>query len=220
MNAVFPGEPLSETQARTILFQNFLKDEKTPAPMMPDAPRNYRLEAELLAADAMGDIIEHWGFRKCLGRIWTVLFLAGEPLPAAVIGERLQMSAGGVNTAMHELQRWAVVKRVWKPGERKDYFEAETDFWRMISKVFEQREKLLGESVLGRLQRAQALLDQAPRGSVPQVTRDRLRRLLAFILLAKTTLDAFIASRRVDLTGFGDLVRFPLEGLRRLKEHP
>jgi hypothetical protein len=47
-----------------------------------------------------------------------------------------------------------------------------------------------------------------------------LRRLLAFILLAKTTLDAFIASRRVDLTGFGDLVRFPLEGLRRLKEHP
>jgi hypothetical protein len=149
-----------------------------------------------------------------------VLFLAGEPLPAAVIGERLQMSAGGVNTAMHELQRWAVVKRVWKPGERKDYFEAETDFWRMISKVFEQREKLLGESVLGRLQRAQALLDQAPRGSVPQVTRDRLRRLLAFILLAKTTLDAFIASRRVDLTGFGDLVRFPLEGLRRLKEHP
>jgi hypothetical protein len=30
-------------------------------------------EAELLAADAIGDIIEHWGFRKVLGRVWTVL---------------------------------------------------------------------------------------------------------------------------------------------------
>ena len=37
-------------------------------------------EAEILAADAIGDIIEHWGFRKGLGRLWTVLFLAGEPL--------------------------------------------------------------------------------------------------------------------------------------------
>jgi hypothetical protein len=27
--------------------------------------------AALLAADAIGDVIEHWGFRKALGRVWT-----------------------------------------------------------------------------------------------------------------------------------------------------
>ncbi len=35
------------------------------------------LDAQLLVADAIGDIIEHWGFRRGLGRVWTVLFLDG-----------------------------------------------------------------------------------------------------------------------------------------------
>src|SRR5947209_9717125 len=89
-------------------------------------------EAELLAADAIGDVIEHWGFRKVLGRVWTVLFIAAEPLPAADLGERLQMSAGAVSTSLTELQRWGVVKRVWRPGERKEFYDAETDIWKMI----------------------------------------------------------------------------------------
>ncbi len=104
-------------------------------------------EAELLAADAIGDVIEHWGFRKGLGRVWTVLFIAAEPLPAAAIGERLSMSSGAVSMALTELQRWGVVHRVWRPGERREFFEAETDFWRMISKVFDERERLLAESI-------------------------------------------------------------------------
>ena len=48
-----------------------------------ESQKDLVLEAELLAADAIGDIIEHWGFRKGLGRVWTVLFLAAEPQPAA-----------------------------------------------------------------------------------------------------------------------------------------
>src|SRR4051812_37820010 len=92
-------------------------------------------EAVLLAADAIGDVIEHWGFRKALGRVWTVLYLSNEPLPAMELAERLQMSSGAVSMATNELREWGVVQRVWKPGDRKEYFEAETDFWKMISRV-------------------------------------------------------------------------------------
>src|SRR5450432_1585913 len=109
------------------------------------------LEAELLAADAIGDVIEHWGFRKALGRIWTVLYLHTEPLTSSEIAERLSMSAGAVSTTLTELQRWGVARRVWRPGERKEFFEAETDFWKMISKVVSERERFLAESVKGRL---------------------------------------------------------------------
>src|SRR5262249_29983444 len=141
-------------------------------------------DAELLAADAIGDVIEHWGFRKVLGRVWTVLFIAAEPLPAAVIGERLQMSAGAVSMSLTELSRWGVVRRVWRPGERKDYFEAETDFWKMISKVFDERERLIAESVRSRLERAAALLRQAPQSEGVRLSLDRVNRLLAFVLVA------------------------------------
>ncbi len=174
-------------------------------------------EAELLAADAIGEVIEHWGFRKVLGRVWTVLFIAAEPLPAAAIGERLSMSAGAVSMALTELQRWGVVHRVWRPGERKEFFEAETDFWRMISKVFDERERLIAQEVRGRLERAVALLERAPQTPAVKLRIDRTQRLLSFVIVAEAALDGFVKSRRVDFTRFGDLVRFPIRSLGRRK---
>ena len=46
-------------------------------------------EAELLIADAVGEVIEHWGFRKPLGRVWTVLYLAGMRLAGVRASTRL-----------------------------------------------------------------------------------------------------------------------------------
>ena len=171
-------------------------------------------EAELLAADAIGDVIEHWGFRKGLGRLWTVLFITGEPLSAQAIGDRLTMSAGAVSMSLTELQRWGVVHRVSRPGERKEFFEAETDFWRMISKVFDERERLLAESVRGRLEKAVSLLHKAPVTTESARAVDRVNRLLAFVVVSQAALDGFIKSRQVDFTRFGDLVRFPLRALQ------
>jgi DNA-binding transcriptional regulator GbsR (MarR family) len=184
----------------------------------PEAHKPHALqEAEQLAADAIGDVIEHWGFRKVLGRVWTVLFIAAEPLPAAAIGERLSMSAGAVSMALTDLQRWGVVHRVWRPGERKEFFAAETDFWRMISKVFDERERLLAEGVRTRLERAVALLERAPQSPATATSIDRIQRLLSFVIVAEAALDGFIKSRQVDFTRFGDLVRFPLRALGRRK---
>ncbi|MCC6555488.1 MAG: hypothetical protein IT372_21215 [Polyangiaceae bacterium] len=172
-------------------------------------------EAELLAADAIGDVIEHWGFRRVLGRVWTVLFIAGDALPAAEIGERLQISAGAVSMSLTELQRWGVARRVWRPGERKEFFEAETDLWKMVSRVFDERERQLVESVKERLERASELLHAAPETAATRVSLDRIDRLIAFVCVAQTALDGFIRSRTVDLSRFGDLVRFPLRARRR-----
>ncbi len=169
----------------------------------------------MLAAEAIGDIIEHWGFRRVLGRVWTVLFLAVDPLPAAAIGERLSLSAGAVSMSLTELQRWGVVRRVFRPGDRKEYFEAETDFWKMISKVFDERERLLAESVRSRLERAVSLLESRPQTPERARSVDRVKRLLSFVIVAQTALDGFIRSRVVDFSPFGDLMRFPLRLARK-----
>src|SRR5262245_24915733 len=120
--------------------------------------------------------------------------------------------------ALTELQRWGVVKRVWRPGERKEFYEAETDFWRMISKVFDERERLLANSVRERLERAAQLLRNAAPGPLTKSSIDRVERLLAFVLVAETALDGFIKSRRVDFSPFGNLVSFPLRVLGRKKD--
>ena len=39
------------------------------------------------------------------------------------------------------LGRWGVVHRVWVRGQRREHYEAETDFWKMISGVLNERER-------------------------------------------------------------------------------
>jgi DNA-binding transcriptional regulator GbsR (MarR family) len=168
-------------------------------------------EAELLAADAIGDVIEHWGFRKALGRVWTVLYLGGDALPAQEIAERLSMSAGAVSTALTELQRWGVVHRVWRPGGRKEYFEAETNFWKMISKVVSEREKFLAESVHDRLDRARQAALSAARGERRDAVIARIERLRSFANVAQSVMDSFIASQKADFQRFGNLLSLARE---------
>lgn len=163
-------------------------------------------EAELLAAEAIGDVIEHWGFRKALGRMWTVLYLHDGPMCAGELGERLQMSAGAVSTALTELQRWGVARRVWKPGERREFYEAETDFWRMISKVVHERERFLLRSVRERLERARSILKGAPQGQRSRARIEKVQRLLSFAEMGELVIESFLASRRADFSEFGDLL--------------
>lgn len=160
------------------------------------------LQAELTAADAVGDVIRFWGFKKPLGRLWTILFLADDPLSAADLAEKLHLSAGAVSMTVGELERWGVVRRVWRPGERKDYFEAETDFWKMISKVVSERERFLVRSVRERLETATQALDKG------SAKHKRMKQLLGLASIAETVVDAFIESRKADFTPFQRIVDF------------
>lgn len=154
------------------------------------------LEAEQIATEAVGDVIRFWGFRKPLGRLWTILFLAEDPLSAADLSDRLHMSAGAVSMTVAELERWGVVRRVWRLGERKDYFEAETDFWKMISKVVSERERFLARSVRERLDAATQALEKG------SMKHKRMKQLLGLASIAETVIDAFVESRKADFTPF------------------
>src|SRR5688572_2233207 len=100
-------------------------------------------ESELRVVEVVGRLMEFWGFKPVMGRIWTVLYLSQEPVPAAELQERLSISAGAASMALSELQKWGVVRKTWRAGERKDFFEAETSIWKMVSRVFREREMVL-----------------------------------------------------------------------------
>lgn len=99
------------------------------------------VEAQVLkVADAVGALMESWGFKRNMGRVWAMLYLEQSPLSAADIGERLSLSSGAMSMLLAELQQWSVVKKAWVPGERRDYWEAETSIWKMVSRVLRERE--------------------------------------------------------------------------------
>lgn len=84
--------------------------------------------------------MEFWGFKAVMGRLWAILYLSPEPLSAAELGEKLSLSAGSISMALADLQKWGVVKKAWRPGERRDFYEPETSIWKMVSRVFRERE--------------------------------------------------------------------------------
>jgi DNA-binding transcriptional regulator GbsR (MarR family) len=72
--------------------------------------------------------------------MWAVLYLEDHALTAADLGERLGLSTGAVSMLVNELAQWNIIKKTWVVGERREHFEAETSIWKMISRVFRERE--------------------------------------------------------------------------------
>jgi DNA-binding transcriptional regulator GbsR (MarR family) len=169
-------------------------------------PTSYALSrSELRVADAVGSLMELWGFRRQLGRIWTVLFLSDRPLAAPELRERLQISTGLLSMSLAELRRWGVVRSVSIPGDRKEHFEAETHVWRMVRRVLAERERKAVEGALSVFEAALAevrgaLADVDPR--VKAAARHQVQRLEQLAALSRTALgvlEVLLASARVDL---------------------
>ena len=61
-------------------------------PLAP--PPSVLRRAEQRAADAVGTLLVLWGFKRQMGRVWTVLYLSDRPLTAAEACERLGSPPG------------------------------------------------------------------------------------------------------------------------------
>ena len=134
-------------------------------------------EARALATDACGRIAEFWGFTRTMGRAFGLLYLSREPLPQAEIQARLGISAGSASMTLAALGRWGVVHKIWVRGQRREHYQAETDFWKMISGVLNERERReIGAAVevVGRAEASARAAQAAVRGAARG--RRRLRR--------------------------------------------
>jgi HTH-type transcriptional regulator, glycine betaine synthesis regulator len=168
-----------------------------------DKPRTL-WPTEAAVSDVVGRLIEFWGFKRNMGRIWTVLYLSPEPLSAEDLRHALKLSSGAVSMTLSDLSRWGVVRRVWIQGERKDFYTAEVQLWRMISRVFKEREKTEVTLAIEAFEEALNQLDRARKSADPEArTRanlqyERISQLLELAKLGRRLLDALVSTAKVD----------------------
>lgn len=117
--------------------------------------------------------MEFWGFRRHMGRLWTVLYLSPEPLTTTELSETLALSSSAVSLSLGDLVRWGAVRKTWRPGERKDFYEAESSVWKLLRRVYERRELNLIREANEALAQAQQVLDES-RGRLSAADRRRL----------------------------------------------
>src|SRR5436190_5468897 len=162
-------------------------------------------ESERIVSDSIGRLMDLWGFKPNMGRVWTVLYLAGEALSAKQLRDRLQLSSGAVSMTLNELSRWGVVHKIWVQGDRRDFYEAEANIWKMISRVMREREHAEITHAIEALEDALVVLERegddgtVDRGSArARVQRERIERLMELAKLGRSMLDALISNAQLD----------------------
>jgi DNA-binding transcriptional regulator GbsR (MarR family) len=142
-------------------------------------------EEEVTFSEIIGDLVEQWGFKRHLGRIWCLLFMRGTPTSPSTIQEALELSAGSVSSSLTELQAWGVIKRIRLPGDRNFYFEPELNIWRSISNVLRAREIRILEQAKDSLT---ILLQNLQKKSSSKETELRAKRLKHVVEVLDTML--------------------------------
>jgi DNA-binding transcriptional regulator GbsR (MarR family) len=69
-----------------------------------------------------------------------VLYLSPTPLSLNEIVQETGLTKGAISTEIRALARIGLVHRSTKLGDRKDYYEAETDFYAAIRSILKERQ--------------------------------------------------------------------------------
>ena len=165
--------------------------------------------AVLRVADAVGALIEGWGFKRNMGRMWAVLYLEDHPLTAGELGERLGLSTGAVSMLLAELLQWGIVKKTWIVGDRRDHYEAETSIWKMVSRVFRERELNWIKTASEQFELAGKELGAA-KDARRKLIADRIASLTQLATVGAALLETMLEGESVDalpLKTIGELVK-------------
>ncbi|GAA5495078.1 hypothetical protein Rhal01_01248 [Rubritalea halochordaticola] len=99
------------------------------------------LEAKEEFIAQWGALGTSWGISRTMAQVHALLMVAPEAMSTDEVMEELQISRGNAHTNLKELVSWGLLRIVVKKGERKEFFEAEKDVWKMFTLVLKNRKR-------------------------------------------------------------------------------
>jgi DNA-binding transcriptional regulator GbsR (MarR family) len=90
--------------------------------------------------EGLSGMSQFWGLPKGMGAIFAVLYLSPGALSLDDLTERTGLTKGAISTNVRGLARMGLIRSVPRLGDRKDYYEAETDFYKSIRSILAERQ--------------------------------------------------------------------------------
>ena len=142
-----------------------------------------------------GTIGSAWGINRTMAQIHALLLTAPAPLSTDDIMEELKVSRGNANTNLRDLVGWGLIRPVLRKGERREYFEAEKDIWKMfciIARERKRREIVPAMEVLkGCADRTRSL-----KSAEARAFQEQMQSLLEFLRLGERVLEHIAGSEQ------------------------
>jgi DNA-binding transcriptional regulator GbsR (MarR family) len=82
-----------------------------------------------------GNLGERWGVNRSVSQIHALLYASDRPLSAEEIADTLGIARSNVSNSLRELQSWEIVRMVPVLGDRRGFYEAETDLWLVVTRI-------------------------------------------------------------------------------------
>lgn len=98
-------------------------------------------EARQQFINSWGAFGSQWGINRTMAQIHALLLVSTKPLSQDDLMAELQISRGNANMNIRELIDWGLVERTLLPGERREYFTAEKDIWKVAMQIMKERKK-------------------------------------------------------------------------------
>lgn len=129
-----------------------------------------------------------WGINRTMAQVHALLMTAEEPLCTDAVMEALHISRGNAHSNLKELVAWGLLRVVVRKGERRDFFEAEKDVWRIFTIVTRERKRREIDPALEVLDRC-ARETKSMRGGAGKEFHRQIRELHEFVSFASGVAD-------------------------------
>ena len=108
---------------------------------MTDAERQTYLDAREEFITRWGVMGTQWGINRTMAQVHALLMTAPDTMSTDEVMEALEISRGNAHTSLKELVGWGLLRIITKKGERKEFFEAEKDVWKIFQAVAKERKR-------------------------------------------------------------------------------
>ena len=98
-------------------------------------------EAREKFIEAWGAFGSAWGINRSMAQVHALLLISHEPLSTEDVMDLLNISRGNANMNLRALIDWHLVDRILKTGERREFFQAEKDVWKIATHITRERKK-------------------------------------------------------------------------------
>jgi len=159
-----------------------------------------------ILSEGLCRIAAFWGFPRALGAVFSSVYLSDGPVSLGRIVEETGLTKGSVSTSVRTLTRMKLVRKHVRPGDRRDYYTAETEFWDIVRSILRQREDTEFDRAIGCVNESLAMLEgRAGKSPEDAFALDRVRELKRFFDQLDSLTGAILALDSARLTSMAKL---------------
>jgi DNA-binding transcriptional regulator GbsR (MarR family) len=82
-----------------------------------------------------------WGINRTMAQIHALLMMSPQAMCTDEVMEELEVSRGNAHANLKELVSWGLVRMIVVKGDRRDFYEAEKDVWKIFTTITRERKR-------------------------------------------------------------------------------